>query len=397
VATPGLSFIALASYLPYATFLQSRFIRLFSLDPLLELKLSQFIMAISTVTLFTALLIAIFFISLRKIGCTQKKAIIFSFLLYFGTPVIFYSLNVTNGQNILEAAILFIAFFIMNISKMQRKGLIFLSGLLCGLAVFMNVTSLFFLPFFIFILLLNKRWQNLIPWISGALFGALPLLIYNQISFGNLLKSSQNARYGNFISFHMGYFLNMAKAFLISPGIGLFFFSPFFIMLMLVFRKLWANLVNRFILLFALLYIGCLCVVVPPMYELDQIINRWYPGQGGGGPRYLLPIIPFLLYVIASVKFDSKWEKNIASMLMFISVIINTPGLFWSGGQAVFFNNLLVFCKNGFHSYMIDLIKDILISGGFNTNSLSVFPLIAILGIFLCWIWVGNQWVRRLL
>ncbi|MDP3731656.1 MAG: hypothetical protein Q8R31_01310, partial [Candidatus Omnitrophota bacterium] len=66
VPTPGLSFVALASYLPYAVFLQSRLIRLFSLDPLLELKLSQFIIALSTVTLFTALLIAIFFLSLRK-------------------------------------------------------------------------------------------------------------------------------------------------------------------------------------------------------------------------------------------------------------------------------------------------------------------------------------------
>ncbi len=109
-------------------------------------------MALSTVTLFTALLIAIFFLSLRRIGCTQKKAIIFSFLLYFGTPIIFYSLNVSNGQDILQAAILFIAFFIMDISKMQKRSLVFLSGLLCGLAVFVNVTSLFFLPLFIFIL-----------------------------------------------------------------------------------------------------------------------------------------------------------------------------------------------------------------------------------------------------
>ncbi len=399
LATPGTSFIALASYLPYAVFLQSRFIHLLSLGPLLELKLSQFVMALSTVILFTALLIAIFFLGLRQIGCTQKKAIIFSFLLYFGTPVIFCSLNVSNGQNILEAALLFIAFFIINISKMQRRGLVFLSGLLCGLAVFMNVPSLSFLPFFIFIILLNKRWQNLIPWILGAFFGVLPLLIYNQISFGNLLRSFYNARYGNLISFHLRDSFNIAKILLISPMTSLVFFSPFFIMLILMFRKLWANLVNRFIFLCALLYIGCLCIVLPPTFAIDRISSTtWHLTQGGGGPRYLLPIIPFLLYTIASTRLDDlEWKKKLASVLIFVSVIINTPGLFWSGGQPVFFNNLLVFCKNGFHSYMIDLVRDMLIKKGFNTHGLSMFPLLTILGICIWWIWIGNQWVRRLL
>ncbi len=50
VPTPGLSFIGLASYVPYVVFLQSKLIRFFSLSPALEFKLSQFIMALSTVT-----------------------------------------------------------------------------------------------------------------------------------------------------------------------------------------------------------------------------------------------------------------------------------------------------------------------------------------------------------
>ncbi|MDP3732886.1 MAG: hypothetical protein Q8R31_07715 [Candidatus Omnitrophota bacterium] len=156
---------------------------------------------------------------------------------------------------------------------------------------------------------------------------------------------------------------------------------------------------NKFILFSALLYFGCISVINQFLNEELARIGYivWYPAQGGGGPRYLLPIIPFLLYAIAGARFELGREKIIASILMFISVIINVPGLFWSGGQPVFFNNALLFCKNGFHSYMIDLIRDMLISGGFNANSLSVFPLLTILGIFLCWIWIGNQGVRRLL
>ncbi len=409
VPTPGLSFIALASYLPYAALLQSRLIQIFSLDPVLEFKLSQFIIALSTVTLFTALLIAIFFLSLRKIGCTQKKAVIFSFLLYFGTPVIYYSLNVSNGQNILETSILFIAFFIllgvfrpegtpagsiMNISEAQARGLVFLSGLLCGLAVFVNVTALFFLPFFVFILLSAKRWKNLLFWIPGTILGLAPLFIYNQVSFGSFLKSSYRATYGNLISFHAGSCLDIVKTLLISPKIGLVFFFPFVIMLAPMFRKLFSNLTGRFILLCALFYTACLGFILPPMFELDRIISTWYRGQGGGGPRYLLPVIPFLFYAIAGSKFESQRQRFIASALIFISVIINAPGLFWSGGQAVFYNNLILFLKNGFHSSMIDLIRDILASGGFNASGLSMFPLLLILGIFIWWIWAGERWIR---
>ncbi len=395
--TPGLSFIALASYLPYAVFLQSRFIRLFSLGPPLELRLSQFIMAISTVTLFTALLIAIFFLSLRKIGCTQKKAIIFSFLLYFGTPFIFYSLNVANGQNILEAALLYSAFFIICISKMQNISLIFLSGLLSGLAIFVNAIALFFLPLFPAIIILAKRWRNLFFWIIGAILGAAPFLIYNQISFGNLLRISYGAKYGNFISSHLGGYLGIVRILLVSPTIGLIFFFPFAIMLILKFKNLWANSTNKFIIFAVIIYTGCLCIIARFIIVVCGYGSAWYLNQGGGGPRYLLPIIPFLLYAIASIRFELKWERILAAWLIFISVIINTSGLFWTGGRPIFYNNLLVFFKNGFHSYMIDLIRDMLISGGFNTNNLSVFPLLTILGIFLWWIWIGSRWIRDVL
>ena len=393
--TPGLSFIALASYLPYAVFLQSRLIRLFSLDPLLEFKLSQFIMALSTVILFTALLITVFFLSLRRLGCTQKKAIVFSFLLYFGTPIISYSLNVTNGQDILEASLLYSAFFVICISKMQNINLIFLSGLLSGLAIFVNAVAVSFLPLFLSIIILAKRWRNIVPWIIGVILGVAPLLIYNQISFGNLWRISYSAKYGKFISFGLGGYLDIARIFLVSPTIGLLFFFPFAVILALKFKNIWVNPINKLILFTLVIYTGGLCIIQQFLNVALGFGSTWYLSQGGAGPRYLLPIIPFLLYAVASIRFELKWEKILAAWLIFISVIINTPGLFWTGGRPIFYNNLLLFLKNGFHSYMADLIRDILVKGGFNTGRFSMFPLLVILGIFLWWIWAGNRWIRR--
>jgi hypothetical protein len=396
--TPGLSFIALATYVPYVIFFKSRLEHAFSLDHFLELKITQFVMALSTVILLTALLIAVFFLSLRRTGCSKEKAIIFSFLLYVGTPIIYYSLNITNGQDILQTSILFIAFFILSMSEMQSLKLIFLSGLLYGLTIFINVVSLFFFPLFLSIILLAKRWRNFIPWIVGAVIGVTPLLIYNQISFGSLLKTSYSAKYGASFILHLdlsGSF-EIARVLLASPMVGLVFFFPLVIMMVPMFRRLWVNRMNKLILSAVLIYIVCLFIGLGSLHAAIGYGNKWWLILGGGGPRYLLPIIPFLLYVIANVSFDWEWKKNLTAVLMFICVIINAPGLFWTGGEFIFFNNLLVFCKNGFHSYMVDLIRDILIRRGFNTSGLSIFPLLTILGIFLCWIWLGNQKLRSL-
>ena len=80
---------------------------------------------------------------------------------------------------------------------------------------------------------------------------------------------------------------------------------------------------------------------------------------------------------------------------MFICVIINMPGLFWTGGQPIFYNNLLIFCKNGFHGYMIDLVRDIFKTAGFRVDSLSLFAPLAVLILFLVWLWVEDRWLRQ--
>ena len=115
--------------MPYSVFLRPTLIRGFSLSTATEFKVSQFVMALSTVILFTALLIGIFFLMLRHSGCARKKAIIFSALLYFGSPFIFYSLNITNGQDILHSSLLFISFALISLSK-PRDYVSFFGGLL---------------------------------------------------------------------------------------------------------------------------------------------------------------------------------------------------------------------------------------------------------------------------
>lgn len=393
---PGLSFIALASYLPYLVFLRPKLIQELSLNADTEFKVSQFVMALSTVILFTALLIGIFFLMLRHSGCPRKKAVIFSVLLYFGSPFIFYSLNITNGQDVLQASLLFISFAFISMSKMRGYKLVFASGLLCGLSIFVNGISVFLSPLFFLLLFLAKSWKKFVFWSGGAFIGSLPLFIYNKISFGNLLIYSYKAKYAAALVIDLPGAFNVARILLFSPAVGLLFFFPFIIMMAAIAKKDSTNQVSRFIFFTTLFYIACLCVSVRSINRAIGFGDMWYLNQGGGGPRYLLPIIPLFLYALAICSLNmKKWQKVIAAALMFICVIINMPGLFWTGGQPVFYNNLLIFCKNGFHSYMIDLMGDIFKAAGFRVDSLSLFAPLAVLILFLVWLWAEDRWLRQ--
>lgn len=396
--SPGLSFAALFSYLPYLSLLEPRLARVYSLDRVIEFKITDFIMALSTVILFVALLAAIFFLCLRKAGCPVKKALAFSLFLYFGTPLSFYSLQINLGQDVLQASVLFAAFLMAQADKAGVYKRIFFSGLLAGMAVFINGTSLFIWPLFILMLISRRNWRLFIAWAAGAFLGVTPFLLYNQVSFGHFLITSYQAKYGSgLFLFDVKGAYDIAKILLVNPSNGLIFFFPFLIALVFLFKKAWASRLNRFILAAVICYTVCLFFSVRPIIVGMGYGKMWYLNQGGGGPRYLLPIIPFILYVLAVSTLNmKKWQKVIAATLMFICVIINTPGLFWTGGQPVFYNNFLIFCKNGFHSYMIDLVRDILTRAGHNVGNLSIFAPLSILGMLIFWIWGGSRRIIRL-
>ena len=234
---PGLSFIALASYLPYSVFLRPRLIQEFSLNAATEFKVSQFVMALSTVILFTALLIGVFFLMLRHSGCRRKKGNYFSVLLYFGSPFVFYSLNITNGQDVLQASLLFISFAFISMSKMRDYRLVlpvvYCAGYLFLLMEYLYFYCLYFLPF-----IFNKKLEEFCFWNGGALISSLPLFIYNKISFGDLLIYSYKAKYAATLVIDFPGAFNVARILLFSPMVGLLFFFPFVIMIVAMAKKI---------------------------------------------------------------------------------------------------------------------------------------------------------------
>ncbi len=390
--SPGLAIFGMATYWPYTVFVQPVLLDSLEISSEQEFRLSQFVMSLSTVAFFASLTVSLFFLWLRVMNIPVKRAVFFSLLLFGGTPVVFYTLNLTNGQNILEMAWLFISYFILRQVQPHKPKWVWLSGFCAGLAVFVNLSAFLMFPLLILVIYTKLDTKIGIWWFVGVVSGCIPLLLYNWLSFGNLLPSYS-------LEFNAGIpYLGLSDAwevtrdFLVSPRIGLIFYCPQFLLLVYMLpqvRRLRKHQDFKIILIGCILYLIGISLATQAFRLKNNFGDNWYLIQGGGGPRYLLPIVPFLLGAVASMKQRTLTTASLASILSGLAILINTPGLFWTGGQALFVNNLLLFLKNGYHSYMIDEIQVLLDGLGINVHNFSLFPALTVLVVVLWWLWQG--------
>ena len=390
--SPGLAIFGVATYWPYTVIVQPEVFDTLEISAEQEFRLSQFVMSLSTVALFTSLTVSLFFLWLRAMNIPEKRAVFFSLLLFGGTPIVFYALNLTNGQNILEMAWLFISYFILRQVQPHQPKWVWFSGFCAGLAVFVNLSAILMFPLLILVIYTKLDTKIGIWWFVGVVSGCIPLLLYDWLSFGNLLPSYS-------LEFNAGIpFLDLvdawkvARDFLVSPRIGLIFYCPQFLILIYMLRHvrgLRKHQEFRIILIGCTLYLIGISLATQAFRLKNDFGDNWYLIQGGGGPRYLLPIVPFLLGAVASMEHRIMTTASPASILGGLAMLINTPGLFWTGGQALFVNNFLLFLKNGYHSYMIDEIQVILNGLGINVNNFSLLPVLTVLAVVLWWLWHG--------
>jgi len=396
--TPGLSVLALISYLPYSQIVLSGSDYITKLAPEAEFKLSQFIMTLSTVTFFTALTVSLFYLWLRRLDVQWKRALFFSLLLYGGTPLVFYSLNITNGQNVLEMGLLFLAFFLLQQADPPSGANVWLSGMCVGLSIFCNITAGFLLGLFLFYLFDYKSIGVRLLWLSGLTVGGLSLIVYNLMSFGNLLPSYNNLLFEAGVTRpHFSDIWVVFWVFVSSPRIGLIFFSPVVLMgLHSAAHQPRTKISTIRIQLAVFTYLILVSYATAVLNIRHGFGDGWYAVMGGGGPRYLLPVLPYLVGLVAVRDFKTGWQTTLTVALCSISLLINLPGLFWTGGQAWFLNNLLLFLKNGVHSYMLEEFRALFLYMSLNVSRMSIYPSAALLAVFLWWLWKGNVLVGDL-
>ncbi len=212
----------------------------------------------------------------------------------------------------------------------KRRSFLFagLAGLSLGLSVFAHPTSLIFIPAFLaysFFSVMRHQKQNFI----------LLLLILGTVLF--LTGLTNYARYGSFTEFGYGYFSTLAAhngwkgliGLLVSPGAGLIFYFPLAILLPLGAKYMYKENKSLFYL--------CLYIIVANWIYFGTLSFGFEPASWSGGvawgPRYLLPVVPFMLIILGSIFQNIKKRillKSIVLGLCIAGFYVNLSGvLIW--------------------------------------------------------------------
>lgn len=199
--------------------------------------------------------------------------------------------------------------------------LLLLMGLCCAMAIVVRPFNLLLVPAFLLPILLWHRSPRAVG--AVLLFPAMAscaLAMYNLSAFGNLLGG-----YGQFVSLRSAAPITGLAAILISPGRGLFFFSPvlLFAFLPVLRRFTWKNSQRS-------IEVACVGLIVGHLV----MISNWHMWWGGysWGWRLLTEIGPPLVILMALgvvVIRESRFLTGAFALLAAISIGIQAVGAFY--------------------------------------------------------------------
>jgi hypothetical protein len=199
------------------------------------------------------------------------------------------------------------------ISRRKRSGFFLagLAGLFLGLSVFAHPTSLIFIPAFLvysFFSAMRRQKRSFIIFLS--ILGVV-LLFVGLINY---------ARFGSVIEFGYGYFSSMSAhdgwrgliGLLISPGAGLIFYFPLSILLPLGAKYMLKE--NK------ALFFLCIYIIVANWIYTGTLSFGFEPMAWSGGvawgPRYLVPVLPFMVIILGHIFTHVRKGYFIKSLLI---------------------------------------------------------------------------------
>jgi hypothetical protein len=204
-----------------------------------------------------------------------------------------------------------------------------LAGFFLGLSIFAHPTSLIFLPAFLiysFLRVMRNDKKNFALLVSVL---AAMLVLAGIVNY---------IRFGSFTEFGYGYFSTLVThdgwvgllGLLISPGAGLIFYFPLAVLLPLGAKYMYKD--NRalfflcaYIIVTNWIYVGTLSFGAEPI--------SWSGGVAWG-PRYLIPVFPFIMVILGSVIGHANKKKPLMRItvlaLCIVGFYINLTGvLIW--------------------------------------------------------------------
>jgi hypothetical protein len=188
----------------------------------------------------------------------------------------------------------------------------FTGGLAYGYAVATRVGGLVLLPaFLLYGWLLGYRWRELARLVAGMVpFGAL-ILLHNWLRFGTW--SEQGYQYEGF----SGNLLEGLYGLLLSPGKSVFLYVPILLLLPVALISFARNYRSEMLFIAAIVSI-----------TLVESATWWIWWAGWGwGPRFLIPLMPFLVLILGTIVAHRGWKHIFGLVLLPLSIGVNLLGI----------------------------------------------------------------------
>jgi hypothetical protein len=229
------------------------------------------------------------------LGAVKKQAYLVS--IFFGLTSYSFVFAQSTYEHHFEMFFILLSVYFAQKKDTNHAGL--LSGLMLSLGLVFRTTSILAVPA---ILLLQKKNNERLKVLMSLTIGFAFVLLYNYNRFGNPLETGYSlawslAHSDKFDFWSFSGFPEAFFGFLFSPGKGLIFFSTTIVIALFGIKTFWEK---QQLIFYAILLISAAYLII---FSLNF---AWHGSIWSYGPRYILPIIPFLYLPIIYLK-PHKW------------------------------------------------------------------------------------------
>jgi hypothetical protein len=258
----------------------------------------------------TVTLVFLFSVAL---GYSRRSSLTVSMFYGFGTFA--WPMAKHPFDHVVETLFVLLSLYFMylNVSDNKTKRLIF-SSICLGVAINTRLVSILVLPPLLVMMGTSRGEKYCITEFDKMFLRKMAIFVVVLLPFIGLVFWYNYCRFGSI--FETGFQLVATRTgldifsgtplltgvigFLLSPGKGFFYYSPltvFFFFTIIPFYKKHPHIAISFVML-----------IISYLLFLSKNIN--WPGDWAWGPRYLLPITPFLIIPIAELLDSDTWLAN---------------------------------------------------------------------------------------